>query len=355
MKQLSQKAHAAAFHAEFFGNTTQKRFVLGINEFADAVANRTNLDGFIDEYTTATEYRGKPVLKLAQVPAGSMVISTVTQARPKTAMNKLLRLNGVVSMDYFAVADASHFQLPQVQALADTQKEYASHPEKFEWVRDLFADQESREVFNRVMEFRLNANLRAMRFFDYTADQQYFEPFVNFEPGEVFVDGGGFDGYTTEEFIKRCPQYGSVHFFEPTETTLIKAKAQLSKHRDIHFHPVGLLDTEQTLSFDADAGSACKISETGNVQINVDALDNRVTESVSFIKLDLEGAEPKALEGMKWHIQEDHPKLAVAVYHDPAHFWQVPEIILGVRNDYKVYLRHYTEGWTETVMFFIPK
>ncbi len=49
------------------------------------------------------------------------------------------------------------------------------------------------------------------------------------------------------------------------------------------------------------------------------------------------------------------PKLAVAVYHDPAHFWQVPEIILGVRNDYNVHLRHYTEGWTETVMVFVPK
>jgi FkbM family methyltransferase len=329
MKQLSQKAHAAAFHAEFFGNTTQKRYVLGINEFADEVAKRAKLDGFIDEYTTASEYRGKPVLKLNQVPAGSMVISTVTQARPKTAMNKLLRLNGVVSMDYFAVADASHFLLPQVPALADTQKEFAANPEKFEWVRNLFAD--------------------------YTADQQYFEPFVKFSPGEVFVDGGGFDGYTTEEFIKHCPQYGGVHFFEPTESTLAAAKNKLAQHRDIHYHPVGLFDKKQTLSFDASAGSACKISETGGVKIEVDALDNRVTETLGFIKLDLEGAEPKALEGMKWHIQEDHPKLAVAVYHDPAHFWQVPEIILGVRSDYKVYLRHYTEGWTETVMFFIPK
>jgi len=354
MKQLSKKAHAAAFHAEFFGNTTQKRYVLGINEFADAVANKAKLDGFIDEYTTATEYRGIPIVKLSDVPAGSMVISTVTQARPKTAMNKLLRLNGVVSMDYFAVADASHFQLPQVPAQADTQKEYAAHPEKFEWVRELFADQESREVFNRVMEFRLNANLRAMRFFDYTADQQYFEPFVKFAPGEVFVDGGGFDGYTTDEFIARCPEYKSIHFFEPVQTTLNTAKNKLAGHRDIEFHPLGLFDSKQTLSFDASSGSACKISETGSVKIDVDSLDNCVTESVSFIKLDLEGAEPKALEGMKWHIQEDHPKLAVAVYHDPTHFWQVPEIILGVRNDYKVYLRHYTEGWTETVMFFIP-
>lgn len=355
MKPLSHKAHAAAFHAEFFGNTTQKRYVLGINEFADAIASRIKLDGFIDEYTSATTHRGVPVVKPRDVPPGSMVISTVTQARPKTAMNKLQRLPGVVSMDYFAVADASHYLLPQVPAVASTQEAHTRHPEKFEWVRNLFADQESREVFNRVMEFRLNANLRAMRFFDYTADQQYFEPFVNFSKGEVFIDGGGFDGYTTEEFIKRCPQYGAVHFFEPTESTLNNARDKLQAHANIHYHPVGLYDSQQTLSFDASAGSACRISETGSVKIHVDALDNRVTESVSFIKLDLEGAEPKALEGMKWHIQEDHPKLAVAVYHDPDHFWQVPEIVLGVRNDYKVYLRHYTEGWTETVMFFIPK
>lgn len=348
------KAYAAAFYAEFFGNTKQKRYVLGTNEFADAIANKINLDGFIDEYMVATHYKGKPVLKLSDVPAGSMVISTVTQARPKTALIKLLHLKGVLSMDYFAVANVSNFQLPQVPALADTQKEYAARPEKFDWVKTLFADQESREVFNRIIEFRLNANLRAMRFFDYIADQQYFEPFLKFSPGEVFVDGGGFDGYTTEEFIKRCPNYGRVHFFEPTENTLRTAKEKLTAHRDIHYHPTGLFNTQTKLSFDASAGSACKISETGTVTINVDQLDNCVKEPVNFIKLDLEGAEPKALEGMKQHILEDHPKLAVAVYHHPSHFWQVPEIILGVRNDYKVYLRHYTEGWTETVMFFIP-
>ncbi len=354
MKQLSLKAHAAAFHAEFFGNTTQKRYVLGINEFADAVANKAKLNGFIDEYTTATEYRGIPIVKLSDVPAGSMVISTVTQARPKTAMNKLLELKGVLSMDYFAVADASHFQLPQVPALAETQKEYAAHSEKFEWVRELFADQESREVFNRIMEFRLNANLRAMRFFNCTADHQYFEPFVKLIPGEVFVDGGGFDDYTSEEFMTRCPQYQRVHFFEPTNSKLDAAKTRLAAHRDIEFHPLGLFESKQTLLCDASTGSVCKVSKNGSVNIDVDSLDNCVTESVSFIKLDLEGTLSKALVGMKWHIQEDHPKLVVAVHHDPAHFWQVPELVLGVRDDYKVYLRHYSEGWTKTVMFFIP-
>jgi hypothetical protein len=29
-------------------------------------------------------------------------------------------------------------------------------------------------------------------------------------------------------------------------------------------------------------------------------------------------------------------------------------VILGIRRDYKVYLRHHTEGWSGTVMYFVP-
>ncbi|HEX4855779.1 MAG TPA: FkbM family methyltransferase [Limnobacter sp.] len=334
MKQLSQKAHAAAFHAEFFGSTTQDRYVLGINPFADAVADRVNPDGFIDESTSLTEYRGKPVVKLSDIPAGSMVISTETQHTPKSALNKLLRLNGVASMDYFAVADASHFLLPQVPAISDTQKEHAAHPEKFEWVRDLFADQESREVFNRIMEFRLNANLRAMRFFNCTIEQQFYEPFLKFSPGEVFVDAGIEARHAIDAFAARYPYYGWIHCMESDEASLQAARKHQAASSKIEFHPIALGDGK-------------------NAAIE-NSLDDRVSESVSFIRLDMKGAELKALEGMKWHIQEDHPKLAISVHNDPAHFWQVPEFILDICSDYKVYLRHYSEGLADTVMYFIP-
>ena len=29
-------------------------------------------------------------------------------------------------------------------------------------------------------------------------------------------------------------------------------------------------------------------------------------------------------------------------------------MVLSIRSDYKIYLRHYTEGIYETVMYFIP-
>ena len=46
--------------------------------------------------------------------------------------------------------------------------------------------------------------------------------------------------------------------------------------------------------------------------------------------------------------------LAIAVYHDIVDFWRIPEYVLSLRPNYQIYLRHYTEGWSETVMYFVP-
>ena len=103
------------------------------------------------------------------------------------------------------------------------------------------------------------------------------------------------------------------------------------------------------------SGSASKISEIGSITIEVDTLDNLVKEKVTFIKMDIEGAEELAIEGMKNHILNDYPKMAISVYHKADDFWKITEQILNIRNDYDIYMRHYTEGTDETIMFFIPK
>jgi len=50
-----------------------------------------------------------------------------------------------------------------------------------------------------------------------------------------------------------------------------------------------------------------------------------------------------------------NPKMAISAYHQKDDFWKIPEKILNIRSDYDIYLRHYTEGIVETVMFFIPR
>ncbi len=57
-------------------------------------------------------------------------------------------------------------------------------------------------------------------------------------------------------------------------------------------------------------------------------------------KMDIEGAEGSAIEGSKSIIKNYHPKLAISVYHKKDDFWKIPEQILSIRDDYKIFLRH---------------
>lgn len=345
---------ATEFFQRFMGDEKVKRYVFGINEYSENLAKIVDIDGFIDDYTQASIWMGKPVFKLTSVEPDSLVISCVTASFPISALCNLEKAGIQQVADYFSIADASNGQLPQVRAIIETRDDYRQHSEEYAQVRQRLCDDTSRDIFDRLMDFRLNANLRPMTVFDYAADRQYFEPFLELHSEEVFVDGGGFDGYTSGDFAVRCPDYRAIHLFEPSDKMLAVAQSKLSDIPRITFHPIGLYDRAATLNFDADDGSASRITKTGTQTIRVDCLDDTVSDAVSFIKLDLEGAELPALQGARKHILADHPKLAVAIYHQPEDFWQIPKYILGLRDDYKLYLRHYTEGWTETVMFFIP-
>lgn len=345
---------AIDFFRMYFGDAKMKRYVFGINSYAENIARITNIDGFIDDFTQTTTWMGKPVCKLSAIEPDSFVISCVTIARPLSALCKLEEAGVRHIADYFSIAEASNGKLPQVRAIEETRDEYQRHAAEFAWVRQRLFDEESRDIFERLLDFRLTGNLQAMTAFEYAADRQYFEPFLGLRPGEVFVDGGGFDGFTSREFVNRCPEYQAIHLFEPSAKMLKTARTKLADVARVTYHSLGLYDHPTTLNFDASDGSASRITENGTETIVAGRLDDAVGEAVSFIKLDLEGAELPALMGAKNHILTDHPKLAVAVYHQPADFWQIPKFILGLRDDYNLYLRHYTEGWTETVMFFIP-
>lgn len=191
--------------------------------------------------------------------------------------------------------------------------------------------------------------------FENLTEEQYFEKFFELKTGEVFIDAGGYDGQTSIEFIKRCSDYKSIHFFEPDSKNLELAKKNLSDYKNIHYYMMGLAEIKKTLRFSAGGGSASKLSDGGDVKIEVDTIDNRIKEKITFVKMDIEGAEEMALQGARRRIAENHPKLAISCYHKVDDLWKIPKQVMTMRNDYRIYLRHYTEGFHETVIFFIPR
>ncbi|MGH8613998.1 MAG: FkbM family methyltransferase, partial [Gammaproteobacteria bacterium] len=114
----------------------------------------------------------------------------------------------------------------------------------------------------------------------------------------------------------------------------------------------GLHRAKATLKFD-DAGTRGSVlTATGATTVSVVGLDEVLNgERVTYVKLNIEGAEIDALEGGAASIRRWAPKLAIAAYHVPDHLWRVPATIRGLRPDYRIYFRQHDGGIIETVTY----
>lgn len=58
--------------------------------------------------------------------------------------------------------------------------------------------------------------------------------------------------------------------------------------------------------------------------------------------MDIEGAEQDGLKGAQEIITNQHPKLAISMYHKLDDMWKIPQYIKQLCPDYKLYARHHT-------------
>ncbi len=351
ISNLYDNTKAEAFCTEFM-NSKRPKYIFGRNDWARSIAEHINIDGFIDDFTSETVYLDKPIVSIDVIPKNALVVVVVI-GKPLIAEKRVSQFQ-FESLDYYAFYKYSKLPIKQIMFWNGMVEDIRQNISEYQWIYSLLKDKKSKNQFFNILNFRFSYDLDYMRGFEAIEDQQYFEDFLDLrEVGESFVDVGAFDGYTTQEFIKRSPKYKNIFLFEPEEKNISVAKERLTEFDNIHFFQLGLSNKKETLKFDV-SGSSSKISDDGEITIYVDKLDDIVKEEVTFIKMDIEGAESQAIDGAKETIRRFHPKLAISVYHKKDDFWKIPKQILDIRNDYTIYLRHYTEGISETIMFFIP-
>jgi len=327
-------------------------YILGRNKYAESVVNVFEILGFVDDYTTDKTFLGKPVVRMDGLLKDSLVISTVTDAKPVTAMKRLQESGVHGAIDYFSLLRLMPGRFRSLD-YSEHNQDLCANQSKYEWLYQQLADETSRQTLLNVSRFRFTGDLKSMQAFSVDFERQYFEDFVPFGPAGVFADGGGFDGQTTLRFAQRSPGYHRVYYFEPNPSMLEVSRKNLTGLERITMIPKGLAEQSGVVRFNVD-GSASRISESGTNEIRVTSIDDEISESLTFIKLDIEGAEFGAVAGAQRHITGDHPAMAICAYHDQRDFWRIPERVLQYNPAYDIYLRHYTEGILETVMYFIP-
>lgn len=352
----SKKNNAIRFYEKFSNPGQSGCYLFGYNRYANEIIENFNVVGIVDDYTDVKEIKSIPVLRSVNLPNNALVLS-LSGGRPLT-VRKLLNNLGVDHLDYFSFRKVAKEELCPIHFNDGFEKDFLQNHKKYLWVYNCLADEQSKTIFQKLVNFRLQYDLDFLDGFSHREDEQYFEPFLKLkEEGEAFADIGAYDGYTSKMFIENCPRYSRIHLFEPDPSNMLLSRRSLEGYENIFFHGMGLADKFDTFRLKSNS-SGSALSDDGDIEVVIDRLDRIVNDDISFIKMDTEGAELRILEGAKETISRCYPRLAVAAYHyteNFAPFWEIPDKIFSIRQDYDLYLRHYTESIYETVMFFIPK
>jgi hypothetical protein len=98
------------------------------------------------------------------------------------------------------------------------------------------------------------------------------------------------------------------------------------------------------------------MSKQGKIPVKLVSLDEYLPaeerSQITYIKLDIEGAELDALEGMKETIVKYKPRLAICIYHLPTDLWKIPLLIHRLNPAYKLYIRQH-HPVNETVCYAV--
>lgn len=216
----------------------------------------------------------------------------------------------------------------------------------FEEAYSLLADEKSRQSFLDVLNFKVSGKVKYLFDCEYEKELLYKE-ILHLGNDETIIDLGAYDGDTVREFMKATDgQYKKIIAFEPDEKNFRKLTAKTESMDRIERHNLGAWDKKETLYFQKKKGRNSHQAEDG-IPVQFDSVDNVVKETVTFLKMDIEGAELKALEGARETIIRDTPKLYVCAYHRNEDMFALPLKIKELCPDYKIYFRHhpYVPAW----------
>jgi len=184
---------------------------------------------------------------------------------------------------------------------------------------------------------------------------------------ETLVDCGAFDGDSLEQFLQisqTLPEAAyTAHCLEPDPDNFFRLAETYKAHRNVRLYETGAWSGKATLNFESsnspsvDCASSARISEHGTgFCIQADALDRIVSDpDISFIKMDIEGAERQALLGSATILDRSKPTLAISVYHQRDDIFRIPLLIEKLCPGYHFHLRLFSRNFTEMVLLAVHR
>ena len=273
-------------------------------------------------------------------------------------LRKVPLLAPAIGQRFLPLKDKEYYQYrtwyyEYLEPVIDIRNHFSDHEKVFE----LLADEKSKGIYCDILMARITkSDEYYQKGYDKSKEyQQYFAldilPLPN--PEGVFVDCGGYIGDTVEKFIKYySKKYKKIYIYEPDPQNAFQAKETLKDFHNISIKKCGIGRKNGTAFFNSMGTSSSSIQKKG-AEVKVVSLDADIEIPITFIKMDIEGEESNGIAGAEKHIRNERPVCAICLYHKIEDIWRLPLQVIKINSDYKLYLRHYTENYMETVAYFI--
>lgn len=222
-----------------------------------------------------------------------------------------------------------------------------NHIDDYKWFYDNLNDYRSKKILCSILYYWITLNDKKVQILKDDFYSQYFDlDLIKCDKSEVFVDIGSYTGDTIWEYIKNysATNYKKIYCYEivPTNIKYLKENIKRLNLKNVIIKEKGVSNQNIKMYInDDEVSSIIKLDEKGAIEIETVKIDKDIKGPITFIKMDIEGDELKALEGMKNKIRKYKPKLAICVYHNNDHLWKIPKLIYELNPHYKFYLRYY--------------
>jgi FkbM family methyltransferase len=305
-----------------------------------------------------TQVAGTTVERVAELPRLDRATPIVIASHRVLGAAERLRAQGFATVLPFAALQAMAPDRFAPHMFYDgLLEDLWEHRDRYARLNDRLADRRSRAVLDAVLGFRLTLDPLLLK--PVLDDDDLYAPknLIAFSQHEVYVEGGSYDGDTIRTFIAKVGnRFDKVYAFEPDPVTFGKLKANFAAEPRVEAINAGLHREPGVLRFKDDASRGAIFAADGTIEMPVTTLDTAIGGGrVSYIKMNIEGAEIDALYGGEKLIRRERPKLALSLYHRPSDLWRIPDVVQQFDPDYKLYFRQHDGGIIETVLYALPQ
>lgn len=289
-----------------------------------------------DSHAREGTFQGYPVMQrtraLSQYPDAAILLAFGTE-RPEEIR------------DILSLSRRHLLRIPDVPLLGGhslTPEETASRQEEIRQCREILWDAPSKALFDSLLDYKLSGDPETLM--QGTADRSVLLSRLQLHDHEAFLDLGAYRGDTIEEFLSLTGgQYAAITALEPDAHNYKKLQEAWGNRDRMTLLPYASWNQPETLTFTGKGGRNCSVIPELPGQYRhlhpVEAIPvDSLHLTVSYVKMDVEGAERETLLGMAKTIRRCRPKLLISAYHKSDDFITLPLLLHSLCPGYRMTL-----------------